>query len=264
MRRTAALLLALPLAAAACGAGGKSSSVAKLAPVAYVHSAAKKTAAQPSEHVAISVSAVAGSQQVQLNGGGDFDSANRLGRIHFDVNAGPLASTMDGVYSGTSFYLKSPLVSSALPGGKTWLKIDLERALKAKGLDLSTLAGQDPSKSLAQLQSLGNVSTVGSEQVGGVVTTHYRGELDPGKLPEAAKLPQLAQASPIPYDVWIGNDDGYVRKVSSRYSLQRSGTTATVSLDETFSSFGEHVDVTVPPESDVYDATNLAINGTGG
>jgi LppX_LprAFG lipoprotein len=264
MRRTVAVLLALPLVAAACGGGGKSSSVVKLTPVAYVHSAAEKTAAQPSEHVAIAVSAVAGSQEVRLSGGGDFDSANRLGQIHFDVNAGPLSSTMDGIYSGTSFYLKSPLVASALPGGKTWLKVDLEQAAKAKGLDLSTLAGQDPSKSLAQLQSLGNVSAVGSETIGGVATTHYRGELDPSKLAGAAKLPQLATAAPIPYDVWIGDDDGYVRKVTSHYSLQRSGTTATVSLDETFSSFGEHVSVTVPPATDVYDATNLAINGTGG
>jgi LppX_LprAFG lipoprotein len=265
MRRSVLVLLVLPLAAAACGGGGGGkSSVVKVSPVAYVRGAAHKTAAATSEHVQLTGSATAAGQEIHLTGSGDFDRTQKLEQIHVNVDAGPLASTVDGIYSGTILYLSSPLLASSLPNGKSWLEIDLAKALKASGIDVSALAGQDPSKTLAQLESLGGVSAVGTDQVGGVATTHYRGQIDPSKLPQAAKIPALAQGGAVPYDVWVGNGDGYVRKVSFRYAITAGGKSASTSLSETFSSFGEHVSVSVPNDADVYDATNLATKRTGG
>jgi len=53
-------------------------------------------------------------------------------------------------------------------------------------------------------------------------------------------------------DVWIGKDDGYVRRIQAA-----GGGTANGTAVVNFSDFGEPVTVTVPPASDTADATNL-------
>ena len=56
---------------------------------------------------------------------------------------------------GTTLYVRSPLFADALPKGKTWLKLDLSKQASAQGLDLTTLAAQDPAQTLARLQASG-------------------------------------------------------------------------------------------------------------
>jgi hypothetical protein len=264
--RVCILLLAAPLALAACGGGAKKSgSDAKLTPVAYVRSSAQKTAKAASEHMTLKGSVAVRGQLVTLSGGGNFDNAKRTGALHIEFNIGGLAGEMDEVMHGTTIYMQSPLFSAALPKGKTWMKIDLRRALQSQGIDFSTLGSQDPTQTLAQLESIGTVTELGSEDVGGVATTHYRGHVDLAKVPQGEQLKALTNATYGPVDVWIGDDDGLVRRMKVSYSVAPStAAKQAVSFTTDFSDFGKAVVVSVPAAADTFDATNASIKGLGG
>lgn len=261
MRRAVVLLAAaLPLVLVACGGGSSSSKQVDLNPVAYVQQAAKQSAQAPSEHVDLSATATLQGNPFSLTGAGDFDSAKKSGQMTVHANVQGLDMQIDEVLDGTTIYLKSPLLSASLPAGKTWMKLDLQKAGKAEGVDLSQLMGQDPAQSFAQLQASGNVTKVGDETIDGVDTTHYRGTIDLSKLPQAGKLKALANAKYGPYDVWIGKDDGYVHRVKSSYSVGQQSFGLTMN----FSDFGKDVIVDVPGASDTADVTNKSLQGLGG
>ena len=261
MRKFLLVLFVLPLLAACGGGGGKSSSSgSNLTPIAYVKSAATKTAQATSEHATLSGSVAAAGQVVTLSGAGDFDNPNQIGSMHLDFAVSGLSGTLDEVLDGTTIYLSSPLFSRRLPQGKKWLKLDLQKAAASKGIDLSALLSQNPAQSFAQLQSSGSVTKVGNETIDGVSTTHYRGKIDPSK-----KLKALASAKYAPYDVWIGKDDGYVRRLVLSYSLPMPGRKAeAIGLTMNFSDYGKSVGVAVPLAAEAYDATNKTIQGLGG
>lgn len=260
MRRVGVLLAAAPLALAACGGGGGSTSskAVQLTPVAYVHQAAKQSAQASSEHVELKA-AVQGSP-LALTGAGDFDNTATRGSMSVHASIQGLDVEIDEVLDGATIYMKSPLLAARLPAGKTWMKLDLEQVGKSQGIDLSQLIGQDPAQSFAQLQASGDVTKVGDETIDGTETTHYRGRVDPAKLPQGAKIAALANATYGPYDVWIGKDDGYVRRVASTATVQQQKLTMTMS----FSDFGKDVSVDVPVPSDTADATDQAMKGLGG
>lgn len=260
MGRFLLVLLVLPLAACGGGKSGSGALEATLTPIAYVKSAATKTAQATSEHATLRGSVTAAGQAVTLSGAGDFDNTNRQGSMHLDFAVAGLSGTLDEVLDGTTIYMSSPLFAASLPQGKTWLKLDLQKAAASKGIDFSALLSQNPAQSLAQLQSSGSVTKVGDETIDGVATTHYRGRIDPSK-----KIKALANAKYAPYDVWIGKDDGYVRRIVLSYSLGVSGGKGeTIGLTMGFSNYGKDVSVSVPAAADSYDATNKAIQGLGG
>lgn len=266
MRRLALLLMLVPLAAA-CGGGHKSSgtTTAGVSPVAFVKGAAHKTAQAPSEHIKLQGTTKVSGQAIALNGQGDFDNAKKLGSVHATFTAGGLNGAIDEVVNGTTIYLKSPLFGAALPAGKTWLKLDLEKFGQSQGIDLSALTSQNPADALDQLARTGSVTEVGDETIGGADTTHYRAHIDPSKVPQGKKLQALANAKYGPVDLWIGKDDGYVHRMHTSYTVKPTGTTAAQSVAFTmdFSDFGKMVDVSVPPAAQTVDATKAAISGVG-
>jgi hypothetical protein len=251
MPRAALALLAFPLALVACG-GGSKHRTSNESPQSAVEKAALKTDQAGSEHLALKATANAGGQQVVVTGSGVFNTKRHLGSLHVDLNAGAVTATLDEVLDGTILYVKSPLLAAALPKGKTWFKVDLKKAGKAGGVDLSQLTAQDPAQALTYLRSLKNATKVGTEQVDGVSTTHYTAQIDTSKLSAAA----AAQVGTGTYDVWVGGD-GYVHRV-------RLVTTAgaKVSATSDLSDFGSSVKVTVPSAAQSY-ATNK-IPGLGG
>lgn len=263
MRWIAPLLLVLPLAA--CGGGKSSAPPSNLSPIAYVKSAGVKTANAPSEHAKITASATVAGQPLTVTGAGDFDNTTHQGSAHADFSVAGLTGTIDEVFDGTTIYMRSPLFSDGLPKGKTWLKLDLQKALASKGIDFSSLLSQDPAQTLGQLQASGSVTTIGTETVDGVSTTHYRATIDPSKLPQGTKIEALTNATYGPYDVWIGNQDGYVHKMSLSYSVALKGAKRQVySITADYSDFGKSVSVTVPSASESFDGTPASIKGLGG
>jgi hypothetical protein len=265
-RLAGAALVVLPLAVAACGGGSKQSSNAeKLSPGAYLSLAGKKTAKTTSEHLTLKGTTAVSGQSVTVSGQGDFDNTARIGAFHLDFNAGGFATTVDEVVGKNRIYLRSPLLEGTLPTGKTWVLIDLRRALSARGIDVSTLSAQDPTQALAQLQRLGTVTKVGSDTIDGTPTTHYVGHIDPSKLPQHKQIKALANARYGPFDVWVGNDD-LVRRLKFSFTVAPAGTASkqTVTVTSDFSDFGKIVKAEVPPAASTFDATQTSIKGLGG
>lgn len=264
--RKLGLLVVLVLPLAACGGGGGGSSQSKaltLTPLAYVKTSAHKTAQAPSEHLDLQGSASVGSTAVQLNGQGDFDNAKKLGAMHADFSAGGLSGTIDEIVNGTTVYLKSPLFAAALPAGKEWLKLDLQKVGRSKGLDFSALTSQSPEQALAQLEGAGKVTKLGDETIDGAPTTHYRVRVDVDKVPQGAKIEALTGAKYAPIDIWIGKDDGYVHRMHLAYALAAGGSKQTIAMTMSFSDFGKSVDVTVPSDGQSLDTTGSLLSGVG-
>lgn len=255
MRRAALALAALAFVAAGCGSGGGSSSQTELTPAAYVMQSARKSAQAPSQHIRLNGTATVQGRTVAMKGSGDFDNEAKTGAMTLTALVGGLSIEIDEVLDGAVVYMKSPVFSAGLPKGKTWLRLDLQKAAAQQGFDLGGLLSQKPTDSLAQLQAVGDVTKVGEEEIDGAQTTHYRATIDPAKLPkQLVKLNATFGA----YHVWIGNDDGYVRRLRMTYSVQQQRIAMTMN----FSDFGKDVSVVVPPASETYDATNLS--GLGG
>jgi len=268
MRRATVLLMftLAPLALAACGSSGSSkSSGQKLSPTAYVLRAAKKSSTAPSEHLKMQATASVQGQQVKITGSGDFDNSAHRGTMTAHASLGGIDLQIDEILDGTTIYMKSPLFAATLPAGKTWLKLDLEKVGKTKGIDFSALMSQDPNQAFAQLQASGQVTDVGDETLYGVPTTHYQGHIDISKLPQGAQIEAFTKAKYGPYNVWIGKDDGYVHQIALTYSYVTPGMgRQTATITTTFSDFGKSVIVSVPSDADVVDATGKTIQKLGG
>ena len=162
-------------------------------------------------------------------------------------------------------YANVPALSALIPGGKSWVRVDLQQAAQKLGVDLNGLAStatQNPASVLALLQANGSVQTVGTETVSGVSTTHYRATIDLAKVAsnfgstgQEALNHALAHGAPssIPVDVWIGAD-GLVHKLTLDQSVAGGGHVG-VTLE--ISDYGTPVTVTAPAAGDTLDATNL-------
>jgi hypothetical protein len=229
-----------------------------------------------------------------VSANGYVDERKRTGELTMDLSGIPGASNLPGGGAGTVkmifaypvIYMDMPFLAGQLPAGKTWMKLDLRKAAQAAGIDLSQLSSlnqDDPTQLLEYLRaSSGGVTTVGSETLDGVATTHYRGTLQLGsildRLPasyrDAAKaaLEKLGNAGAIPVEVWV-DDQHRVRRMqmslgaSAPASSPGSGASAvsgTVTID--FTSYGAVPPIVPPPDSEVFEASSLAglAGGQGG
>jgi hypothetical protein len=165
-------------------------------------------------------------------------------------------------------YVNAPALSSLIPGGKSWLRLDLQQAAKSVGVDLNQMiaqAAQNPTSVLGLLQSAGSVQKLETEPIDGVSTSHYKATIDLTKAAALVGGPAQEAAqhvidnggpSTIPVDVWIG-DDGYVRQLKVDDTVAANGESATVHLNLGLSGYGTAVNVTAPPSADTLDATGL-------
>ncbi len=256
MKRSALLLLVAPLVLAACG--GSSRAQVKVDPIAYVKHSADKTAALTSEHMTINGTVSAGPENVTMTGSGDFSHTTKQGQMAAALTLAGQKIRLNEVIDGTTIYMQSPLFSSQLPNGKTWMKVDLQKYGSKLGIDYSSLMSASPSSALKELEAAGTVKTVGTETIDGVQTTHYQvTNLDLSKLPQGEKLEALAHPTYGPVDVWIGNKDGYVYRESLSLTESIAGQSTSISMQIDLSKFGEKVNVAIPPASSVLDATAL-------
>ena len=186
----------------------------------------------------------------------------------------PDAWKIDAVQDGTVFYMRFPALASELPAGKSWVRMDLAKAGRAQGFDLTgleNLTSNDPRQMLDVLRAASDeIETVGPEVLDGVSTTHYRAQVD---LAEYAKLGLAKGADAnsmlddvlkqsglesMPVDVWL-DDAGLVRKVEMTFSGAPPGSTESLDASMRFelSDYGEPVAVDVPPAAEVVDTATL-------
>jgi LppX/LprAFG-like lipoprotein len=242
----AAAALAGTLSLTACGATSAVST-----PVAQ---AATKTADKGSEHVTYSGTVSVAGQTMHMTGKGDFQNTPVLGAVSMTMKGDGQDTSVDAVMQGSTIYMRSPLFAKALPSGKSWLSLDLQKAGKQFGVDVSQFAQQSPTDVLTALEKTGTVTKVGDETLGGEQTTHYHALIDVSRI--SARLSSAMRVKTIPVDVWIGGD-GLVRRITESVTAAAAGQTAATSMTTDFSNYGEQVNVQVPSADETLDMTKL-------
>jgi hypothetical protein len=198
--------------------------------------------------LALTVTADDGSgQPVTVTAGGLFDQSDA--DITIDASGLPANAGLAGASGPIEVrylqengdpvvYANVPRLASFIPGGKSWVKLDLAQAAQKLGVKLpgtASAATQNPGQLLDLLRSVGSVETVGAEEQ--ALVSHL-----------------IANGAPtsIPVDVWIG-DDGLVHKLTFNESV--GGHSGGLTLD--ISDYGTPVTVTAPDANDTLDATGL-------
>jgi hypothetical protein len=184
-------------------------------------------------------------QPVVMTGTGVEDLSEQRARIEMQV---PGVGQMELIADRLVMYMHFDAFSGAL-GGKQWLKVDLEHTYESLGIDVGGL-GQVGQGTSEQLKMLGEVSDgvteVGREQVRGVDTTHYRATVDLGTYAE------------IPIDVWI-DDDERIRRIEWEQTVAKGHEPGKIVAE--YVRFGVPVAIDIPDDDEVFDATDLAVQG---
>jgi hypothetical protein len=293
----APLALALVVAGAGCG-GGKDASSTSLPVLEDFQPVAAATARTDSARfeMELSMQIPGFDQAFSFTASGASDEKSGKGEFTMDLGSfaelmGGLAGSMGGKapagfgdpenwklemrLDGTVAYMHMPLLAGKLPGGKEWVRLDLEKAASLQGLDLAQLQGfaegSDPRQMLDFLRAVSSeVTRVGTEDVRGVETTHYFAVVDFQKaLADLAKksgqsslLTQLggfaSSLQNVPLDVWV-DADNLVRRMNMDLSFAVPGQSgeAKVSMAMEIFDYGQPVTVDVPPASDTVDFSAL-------
>jgi hypothetical protein len=194
---------------------------------------------------------------------------NAAGAPDFDD---PSGWKVEAVQDGTVSYVRFPALDEQLPAGKSWIRTD-SRDTPQQGFDgmqLAQFTSNDPRELLEVLRGVsGEIEIVGSEQLRGAATTHYRATIDPleyGKLASPDKRQELESLAEqmaaqsgrreIPVDVWL-DEGGLVRKLTMAISAMQPGTSDSSDVSMTFEiyDYGKDVDIDLPTASEVVDAS---------
>jgi hypothetical protein len=194
-----------------------------------------------------------------MTGSGVEDAKAERAQLTMQV---PGAGELEAVSDGSTVYFRSEMFGSAL-GGKEWMKLDTRRTNESLGIDTSAL-GQVGQSGAAQLKMLeqvsGGVTDEGREHVVGVDATHYSATIDLRNYPgqDLQKLIDLTGQAEIPIDVWI-DDDQRIRRVEME--MQFAPDAGPMKMIVEYVRFGVPVDIDIPDDDQVFDATDLAIQG---
>jgi predicted small lipoprotein YifL len=252
----ALVLVATLLCAAACGSGGTLS----LDPVA---AAATKTSGQGGKFEFTMSMTGDPKNNATILGDGVFDDQ---GTTKMDmVVDGSAPVTMTAIATTENgddvFYLKSPLFQGQIPGGKTWVRIDMTEVAKKSGHPQSQLPPMGPASDPTQLMNLlektgSRPTKAGTGKVAGVDVTRYHADMPLRKLlelngmPKTTKLPEKVATATIPVEVSI-DSDGYLRAVRMHLSIGGGSMTIDLTVDE----IGPQ-QIAVPSSDDSFDATD--------
>jgi hypothetical protein len=300
MRRLTFVLIAAlaTLALAACGGGsgdgsddGAAVSTGGDSAESVLASAATSAASAGSSSVDFTITVQVPEQEgpLTLSGDGAFDYETQQGQLTYDFGDlfAATGQTLPGadepieiILDGTVIYMKWGLLSSVLPDANEWIKVDATDLASQEGIDLSQLQSfnqGDPSQLLDYLRAVGNVEEVGTEEVRGVETTHYKGVIDLDRAVELApadareqvrqsidQLKEQTGLTELPVEVWV-DADGLPARI--QYSFDGSIAAAATGADtEGFSTiftmelydWGTDVTIEPPPASEVTDISELA------
>jgi hypothetical protein len=225
-----------------------------------VAKAAEVSSKQASEHMSITASTTVGGRVVSFSGEGDFQNRPELGSLTMSVPG--QATDVVVIQSGTKMYMTSDAFRGQLPDGKSWLAMDMEKIRKTLGVSSPSMSSQSPTDMLAALRAAGDqVTKVGPETIDGIATTHYTAVVDPARAAKVNSALGTAIGETVTYqpiDVWI-DSEGLVQRMHIAYAMTGSALPSSVNdMTMTFSSYGESVNVKVPPSWETYDATSAA------
>lgn len=190
-------------------------------------------------------------QTVSESGGQSqtMDGQARFGNDGVEMKAASSgAQPMELILIDQAMYLKSPDLGT----GDKWLKIDLS--------DPNSLFGMigkatDPEVMFKAMEAPKNIELLGTEEVDGVETNHYRVTMDPTKYLSAMEFP-ASMASMLPKELvtemWVDGDN-LPRKFSQSLDVPSvaGGKPTSTTSEGTYSDFGTDVDIEAPPADQV-------------
>lgn len=247
--------------------------------VAYVGTVAKRTAAQVSADLSLTMDIHAAGQSVTVNGTGQLDFAHRAMTMTMTMSMGGMSGTMREVMSGGAVYVSMDMAGQSMKQilGKDWLRVPL-------GSAATSSFTQDPLQLLDQLQQTSGVtvSPLGPSTVDGLSVDGYAvtvnnlaavagakqrlGSLGLSPEMQQKMLDVLAKAGPLHMTVYIDPAKHLLRRTTLDMNLDFGSVlgqeaskvgpvAATATLD--FTHYGTPVHITAPPANDVTDMPNL-------
>lgn len=251
------------LAGSACGEEGGGGGVAGLNALA---AAAEKADDAGSSAVTMTMSMNAAGQEISIDAEGAFDFEEQIGEMTMTMEGAglPEAIEIDMIVEDRYAYMRMP---AELGMGEGWFRMDMS-SMPGVGANGANQFSQDPSQYLDFLRgaSEGEIEEVGTEDIDGVSTTHYKAELSFDKILEQApdqeaveeleaQLDSLgSDLESVPCEVWI-DEDGLPRrmKMSMEFDVGSQDGDMEISMD--FSDYGIDVDVEAPKDFEELPAT---------
>ncbi len=288
----AAIVAALGLVASGCG--GSAGTIPELSSLTQV---ANTSAATDTAKFALTfeMSLPGADEALSFSAEGGFDTPAKRSQMTIDLSSlaelmkqvgsslggtvtGDLGDSSDwklqALTDGDVVYLQFPLIAKELPDGKTWVKGNAQEFSKTdtSGLDqFGSLSGMDPRDVFGFLKAVsGSIEAVGSEEVRGASTSHYRATLDPAKLTELVPADQRetlggvdeaarqAGLTELPLDVWI-DADNRIRKLAIELDAKMPGSDESMqaSFVVELYDYGTPLELDLPPADQVADASTL-------
>lgn len=293
-RSVAVLLLASAVFVGACGkstptaspepgtevAAGKVDDGAKLQ--GLMLNAASKMAATPTSRFEMTM-AMPGPEGTPMNVVSTGAVDNRTGSMTMDMDMASLGlpgadGKVTALFDGKAFYYRFPAAMRAAFGGKEWVRMGLDTLSATAGFDLESIMQQfkqsDPSANVAMMAATaGAIEEVGTEQVRGVTTRHFKMTIDLQKAAANSdekiraaveSMTKLLGVGTYPAEMWIA-DDGFPRRLHyaidmSKVSLpsgQKNPFPGTMDMRMEFFDFGADVGLKIPPASATADFADL-------
>lgn len=285
MRRTGWIAAAVALLVTTVGCGAGSATHRQASDVQVLQAAYGKAAAAKTAKMALVETIRSSGQDLTIHASGAMDLTGKRATMTMQL---PQVGSVEVRMVGHVMYMRLPAAMQTMAHGKQWMSIDLDALLKQQtGATLSQLqglSGQDPAQFMTLLQGVSNdVRKVGTEDVRGVSTTHYKVTLDLDKalarISDPATRDSVRQMydklglRTIPADVWV-DGDGLPRRVAMTMSGlakgQTGGSGAAMDMTMDFYDYGTSVDVSAPPADQTTDLTGAiggaasgAISGSG-
>jgi hypothetical protein len=251
-----------------CGSSGQ--------PSGQVVRAADKTAQSPGYRMSgTGLLSTSRTGNIALALSGSFDRTDGLGSLITTVSILGRRIEIPELLSHLTVYMSARAIpgGTSLTGGRPWVQIDLSRTLGA--ISASSLpTATDPTQFVDYLRAVSSDATsVGTQTIRGVKTTHYRATVDlrryPSLVPASRRravgrsvkdLEAALGGHTIPLNVWI---DGHslVRRLALSFSECVAKARSTFSLTMDLYDYGPQAKPHIPPASRVYDLTPVFAAG---
>lgn len=202
---------------------------------------------------------------------GAIDTAANSGTMTIDESVDGQQAHTPVIFSGLNFWMKASAIAGAAArtGGKTWIYVDMSKALGALGVS-SLPSTINPSQFLDYLNTAGaNPTRVGPVSINGVKTTEYRAVVDLDRYAQqyhvAAKTMSSLEGAlgghTMPVEAWIDSQNR-VRRIHIAFPECVEGSKLQFSMTMGIYGFGTQPQVTIPSRSSVYNVTSLLATET--
>jgi hypothetical protein len=239
-----------------------------ITPQALLAASVDKTLAAKNADVALNFSGDSAGKEIGFSGTGviDFVSQKFEMTLNLPATAG-ISGTIEERLIGKVLYLKLPAAASAVTGGKSWVKVDTSSLGSSAG-SLGAL-DQNPADILGSLRSVSSsITTVGTEEIRGVKTTHYKADINLAKAAAASgskasldqatidKYQKALGSTSLPADVYLDSDGlpaRFALTVQPQAGSAAASQMGSVSVSIDFYNYGkaDTGSIVAPPASEV-------------